>query len=185
MKNKKSTGGGGFFNTLVISLVIMTLVLSGCWKLKAVLNEGSQGDTPGADGGGGFSKVSYDADAGGSDLAAGYPTRGFSDSDQVDVWIPFNIKFPPPKEIQKATVQIYLKPIGQLTGTDALGLNGSDGKAYWFPINFQNLQTEFQNVSIEIKEPMVLEAIKTGRLQGVVQDDSAVKSIKLEMTVRP
>jgi hypothetical protein len=125
-------------------------------------------------------ELSYDADAGANDLTGSYPTRGFGDSNTVDEWIPFSVRFPPVgRPIKSATLWISLKPIGQLTDTDALGLKGSDGKVYWTPIPFKNLLREFQYVSVKITQPAVIDALKGGRLVGVIQDDSAVTGVKL------
>lgn len=130
------------------------------------------------------STTTFDANASNNDLAAGYPTRGFGDSNQVDVWIPFQVDTGRLSNVTSATFTIRLKPIGQLIGTDAMALKGADGKTYWYKIEFKTENPEWQDFVIDVTDTEVLKAIMNGRLLGVVEDDSAVQSVKVKVTFK-
>ena len=124
---------------------------------------------------------SIDASPGGTDLAGSYPTRGFGDSDQVDVWVPFRFDFTAPANVNKAKIVMVVKPIGQLIGTDSLILKGASGEGHDVYSAFDGLEADKWNtVEVDISgNSDLVEAIKTGHLEGVIQDDSAVQSVKL------
>ena len=129
--------------------------------------------------------VVYYAKPGYNSLAGNYPTRGFGDSDKIDTWIPFDFTFTAPAtEIISAKIKARMKPIGDLIGTDGLGIMGSDGKTYWLSLDFKTTKPEFQDIEFTITEPQVLSEIKKGKLICVLQDDSAVSDVRLIISLR-
>lgn len=114
-------------------------------------------------------------------LAKGFPTRGFGDSNQVDVWVPFHFSGGVLGQISRATIVAVVKPIGQLIGTDGLALKGASGKVHWISVNFERLRAnQWNRLELDITgNADVLAAIQKGYLEGVIQDDSAVQSVTL------
>jgi hypothetical protein len=105
---------------------------------------------------------SIDAKPGGTDLAGNNPTRGFVDSDQVDVWVPFIFDFSAPTNVNKAKIVMVVKPIGQLIGTDSLILKGASGKGQGVYSGFDQLKADQWNtVEVDISgNSDVIDAIK-------------------------
>jgi len=131
----------------------------------------------------GCHETSIDATPGGMDLAGSNPTRGFEDSDQVDVWIPFSFDFAPPANVSKAKIVMVVKPIGQLIGTDQLVLKGASGEVQVVYDQFTSLEADQWNtVEVDISgNSDVMDAIRSGHLEGMIQDDTAVQSVKLKI----
>jgi hypothetical protein len=128
--------------------------------------------------------------AGANSLTGSFPTRGFGDSNQVDVWVPFNINVGSGYGLAKvvgAKITIVVKPIGQLTGTDELILKGASGKSVVVYNQFDRLPGDkWSKVEIDLTPfPDVIAAIQrggtNGRLEGVIEDDSAVYSVYLQV----
>jgi hypothetical protein len=124
------------------------------------------------------------AEAGKNGLEWSNPTRGFGDSDEVNYWIPFNFTIGDPEEIEKAYIFMKVKPIGNLIGTDTLTLKGASGKAYDVYTKFSDLEAntwnEPEGVDISGNED-IMAAIKTGKLEGMIQDDTAVSWVILNV----
>jgi len=134
------------------------------------------GDTSGTG-----NEQTIDAIPGGAYPTGGNPTRGFGDSDQVDVWVPFSFDFAAPENVDTAKIVMVVKPIGQLIGTDQLALKGvsSEGRAVYD--KFNELQAnQWNTVEVDVSGYSdVMDAIRTGHLDGMIQDDTAVQSVKL------
>lgn len=162
----------------IISLVALTLL----WLAASVVlsqpadSQGNQLDT-----------VTVPASPGGTDLAGSNPTRSFEDSDQVDVWVPFSLDFSPPKNVETAKIVMVVKPIGQLIGTDQLVLKGVSGKSQMVYDKFSDLQADQWNtVEVDVSgNSDVMDAIRKGHLEGLIQDDTAVQSVKLIISGTP
>jgi hypothetical protein len=139
------------------------------------------GDTTGGDNAGTGNELSIDASPGGAYPVNGNPTRGFGDSDQVDVWVPFSFDFSPPANIGSAKIVMVVKPIGQLIGTDQLALKGISGEGQVVYDKFNELQpNQWNTVEVDVSgNSDVMGAIRTGHLDGLIQDDTAVQSVKL------
>ena len=125
--------------------------------------------------------MTIDAKPGGTDLAGNNPTRSFGDSDKVDVWVPFSFDFSPPKNVETAKIVMVVKPIGQLIGTDQLVLKGVSGEGQMVYDKFSDLQAnQWNTVEVDISgNSDVMDAIRKGHLEGLIQDDTAVQSVKL------
>ncbi len=134
------------------------------------------GDTAGTG-----NEQSIDASPGGAYPTDGNPTRGFGDSDQVDVWVPFSFDFSAPANIGTAKIVMVVKPIGQLIGTDQLALKGVSGEGQVVYDKFNELQSnQWNTVEVDVSgNSDVMDAIRTGHLDGLIQDDTAVQSVKL------
>jgi tetratricopeptide (TPR) repeat protein len=134
------------------------------------------GDTTGTG-----NEQSIDASPGYNDLASTNPIRGFVDSDQVDVWVPFSFDFSVTTNVDKAKIVMVVKPIGQLIGTDSLILKGASGEGREVYSEFDALKAnQWNTVEVDVSgNSDVMDAIKTGHLEGLIQDDSAVQSVKL------
>ena len=122
-----------------------------------------------------------DASPGGAYPTDGNPTRGFGDSDQVDVWVPFSFDFNAPANIGTAKIVMVVKPIGQLIGTDQMALKGISGEGQAVYDKFNELQSnQWNTVEVDVSGISdVMGAIRTGHLDGLIQDDTAVQSVKL------
>jgi hypothetical protein len=134
------------------------------------------GDTAGTG-----NEQSIDASPGGTYPTDGNPTRGFGDSDQVDVWVPFSFDFNAPKDVGMAKIVMVVKPIGQLIGTDQLALKGVSGEGQVVYDKFNELQAnQWNTVEVDVSgNSDVMDAIRMGHLDGMIQDDTAVQSVKL------
>ena len=134
------------------------------------------GDTAGTG-----NEQSIDASPGGAYPTNGNPTRGFGDSDQVDVWVPFSFDFSAPTNVVTAKIVMVVKPIGQLIGTDQLALKGVSGEGQVVYDKFNELQSnQWNTVEVDVSgNSDVMGAIRTGHLDGLIQDDTAVQSVKL------
>jgi hypothetical protein len=134
------------------------------------------GDTTGTG-----NEQSIDATPGGAYPTGGNPTRGFGDSDQVDVWVPFSFDFTAPPNIGTAKIVMVVKPIGQLIGTDQLALKGASGEGQAVYDKFNELQAnQWNTVEVDVSGISdIMDAIRTGHLDGNIQDDTAVQSVKL------
>ena len=134
------------------------------------------GDTAGTG-----NEQSIDASPGGTYPTGGNPTRGFGDSDQVDVWVPFSFDFTAPLNVGTARIVMVVKPIGQLIGTDQLALKGVSGEGQVVYDKFNELQAnQWNTVEVDVSgNSDVMDAIRTGHLDGMIQDDTAVQSVKL------
>ncbi len=126
----------------------------------------------------------FNATAGKNGLAGNAKIRGFGDSKEVDVWVPFNFNLPSFPKISKAKIVMEVKPIGQLIGTDQLIIKGISGKGVEVYHGFSSLPGDkWSKVEVPISNPDVLEAIKRGgTVEGVIQDDTAVNYVKLIIT---
>ena len=124
---------------------------------------------------------SIDASPGGTYPTNGNPTRGFGDSDQVDVWVPFSFDFNAPMNVDTAKIVMVVKPIGQLIGTDQMALKGASGEGQVVYDKFNELQSnQWNTVEVDVSgNSDVMDAIRTGHLDGLIQDDTAVQSVKL------
>jgi hypothetical protein len=138
-------------------------------------------------------EVGVYAAAGANSLTGSFPTRGFGDSDQVDVWVPFNVNVGSGYGLAKvvgAKLTIVVKPIGQLTGTDELILKGASGNSVVVYNGFDKLPgNRWSKVEIDLTPfPDVIAAIQrggtNGRLEGVIEDDSAVYSVYLQVFLK-
>jgi hypothetical protein len=136
------------------------------------------------------SEIGVYAAAGANSLTGSFPTRGFGDASQVDVWVPFNINVGSGYGLAKvvgARLTIVVKPIGQLTGTDELILKGASGKSVVVYNQFDRLPgNQWSKVEVDLTPfPDVIAAIQrggtNGRLEGVIEDDSAVYSVYLQV----
>ncbi|RQW80158.1 MAG: hypothetical protein EHM14_05910 [Methanothrix sp.] len=134
------------------------------------------GDTAGTG-----NEQSIDASPGGTYPTNGNPTRGFGDSDQVDVWVPFSFDFNAPMNIDTAKIVMVVKPIGQLIGTDQMALKGVSGEGQAVYDKFNELQSnQWNTVEVDVSgNSDVMDAIRMGHLDGLIQDDTAVQSVKL------
>jgi len=134
------------------------------------------GDTAGTG-----NEQSIDASPGGTYPTDGNPTRGFGDSDQVDVWVPFSFDFSVTTNADKAKIVMVVKPIGQLIGTDQMALKGVSGEGQVVYDKFNELQSnQWNTVEVDVSgNSDVMDAIRTGHLDGLIQDDTAVQSVKL------
>jgi hypothetical protein len=114
-------------------------------------------------------------------LEKDYRTRGFGDSNEVDVWVPFSFGLSGASGVQKATITIVVKPIGQLIGTDDLLIRGASGQVHAVYDGFCNLTADtWSQVTIDLSgNGDIMQAIRAGRLDCVIQDDSAVHSAQL------
>jgi hypothetical protein len=123
-----------------------------------------------------------DAVPGQNALAAGYPVRPFGDTAAADQWAAFS--FPvgsAPTTITQAKLTFRVKPLGGLTDTDALVLQGASGAHYDVYHGFASLpQGVYSEVEVDISQnPDLLAAIQAGTLLGVIQDDTSVEWVKL------
>lgn len=120
--------------------------------------------------------------AGKNPLSGSFPTRGFTDSNDVDVWVPFHLWFGPCPKALEVKMYIDVKTIGQLVGTDALTLQPSGGQPIVVYDGFARLPGN-QRITVEIdltKYDPIMEAIRVGRrIDGVIQDDTAVFGVKI------
>jgi len=125
--------------------------------------------------------------AGNSLVPAGYPTRGFGNSDQPDVWVPFHFAGPAGnmRGARGAKIVMNVRPISQLIGTDMLILKGASGQSHTVYNGFDKLDTNRWNtVTVDVSgNADVMNAIRNGRLEGLIQDDTAVLSVKLVITL--
>jgi hypothetical protein len=147
----------------------------------AIGGDATGGDNAGGDTAGTGNELSIDATPGGAYPVNGNPTRGFGDSDQVDVWVPFSFEFSPPANIGKAKIVMVVKPIGQLIGTDQLALKGINDEGQAVYDKFNELKADQWNtVEVDLSgNSDIMAAIRTGHLDGLIQDDTAVQSVKL------
>ena len=124
---------------------------------------------------------SVNAVAGQNKLSEGWATRGFGESDQVDVWVPFSFRFQGYSSIGAASLVMWVKPIGQLVGTDSLIVQGASGQSHSAYLNFESLSTTSWNrVEVDLsKNSDVMAAVRRGYVEAVIQDDSAVHSVQL------
>jgi tetratricopeptide (TPR) repeat protein len=124
---------------------------------------------------------SIDANPGYNDLATTNTIRGFMDSDQVDVWVPFSFEFSVTTNVDKAKIVMVVKPIGQLIGTDSLILKGASGEGREVYSEFDALKAnQWNTVEVDVSgNSDVMDSIRKGHLEGVIEDDSAVQSVKL------
>jgi hypothetical protein len=129
------------------------------------------------------------------------PTRGFTKKEELakdkeDVWVPWRIDIQPaPKNVKSAAIRMYVRPIGGDPGTDQLILKGKSGTAVVVKDNIYAADTtttitkgktkdDFMEIKVDLdltKDKDVIDAIKTGTLEGVIQDDSSVESVQLEI----
>ena len=125
--------------------------------------------------------VRVDAFAARNGLEKSYPTRGFGDSDKVDVWVPFRLLTAHVRTARTARITLVVKPIGQLIGTDALLLRGASGKVHAVYTGFNTLAANrWSTVTVDLSgNADIMAAVRAGRLDGVVQDDTAVQSVHL------
>jgi hypothetical protein len=141
--------------------------------------DGTTGGTQGSD-----CSTDIFAEAGKNGLEESNPTRSFGDSDEVNYWIPFSFRISNPDTIQEAKIFMKVKPIGNLIGTDTLVLKGASGKGYVVYDKFDQLEAsqwnEPEGVDISGYDD-VMEAIKTGKLEGMIQDDTAVSWVILNV----
>lgn len=124
----------------------------------------------------------YNATANRNGLAGKYPVRGFGDSTKVDVWVPFTVMTRGSGSATRATLTMVVKPISQLIGTDSLILRGASGKSYTVYKKFSGLaRGRWSTVTVDLsKHPDVMAAVRAGRLDGVIQDDTAVRGVYLD-----
>lgn len=126
-----------------------------------------------------------DGVAGANTLTAGYPTRGFGDFKDVDVWVPFNLSVPATGAVTSAVLVVEVRPIGADIGTDLLVLKGASGEHHVVYQGFHELPIDqFSRVEIDLTAfPDVLAAIEAGgTIEGVIEDDTAVKAVRLEIS---
>ena len=111
--------------------------------------------------------------------------RGFGDSNRLNEYIPFNFdcNFRMPANLVSLIVEMDVRLIrGTHTdrATEGLTLLGKSGRYYDFRSEFAKLQpgrrTTIRQV---IRNADVLAAVKSGRLEGLIQDDSAVYGVNL------
>ena len=63
-------------------------------------------------------------------------------------------------------------------------LKGASGKAYTVYDRFDQMTAkQWNEVEVEVTEPDILRAIQSGRLEGVIQDDSAVEWVYLRVNL--
>jgi hypothetical protein len=76
---------------------------------------------------------------------------------------------------------MVVKPIGQLIGTDQLALKGISGEGQVVYDKFNELKpNQWNTVEVDVSgNSDVMGAIRTGHLDGLIQDDTAVQSVKL------
>lgn len=130
------------------------------------------------------SATTYRAVAARNGLEKQYPTRGFGDSNAVDVWVPFVVHTQGAAWAGKATLVMEVKPISQLIGTDSLLLRGKSGKVHSMYTGFSDLKPkQFHRVTVDLSgNADVMAAVRAGRLDGVIQDDTAVRGVGLYVT---
>lgn len=121
-------------------------------------------------------------------LSGSERTRGFGDATEADFWIPFDFTISNPKEYKTAKIVMRVKPVGDpLTTTDDFVLKGASGSPIVIYNKFSELQAgTWSEVEIDLINEVsstesgdILAAIKTGRLEGMIQDDTAVESVTL------
>lgn len=127
--------------------------------------------------------TTYEAQPTRNGLEGSFPTRGFGDSNDVDVWVPFRISTPGASAASRATLTLVVKPIGQLVGTDKLMVRGASGTVHGVYSDFDKLPGDkWSRITVDVSgNADVMNAIRGGRLDGVVQDDTAVASITLTL----
>jgi hypothetical protein len=132
-------------------------------------------------------EVTYNASPGGNSLTGSNKTRGFGDSKEVDVWVPFSFNVAATPGLISAKVIMVVKPIEQLIGTDQFVMKGASGKGVAVFSAFESLKAKQWNTKeINISDADVLAALKRGgNIECVIQDDTAVQSVKLIISYRP
>jgi hypothetical protein len=99
--------------------------------------------------------------------------------------VPFAFQFGPLPRAVGAKIVMVVKPIDQLIGTDQLVLKGK-GKDQVVYSGFSSLKAKAWNtVEVSISNNAeLMDAIRTtGRIEGVIQDDTAVQSVRLIIKV--
>ncbi|TNF29708.1 MAG: hypothetical protein EP329_15095 [Deltaproteobacteria bacterium] len=120
-------------------------------------------------------------------LEGKFPTRGFGDSSQVDVWVPFVAWTSGARYASRATMTIVVKPIGQLIGTDKLMVRGASGQVHTLYQDFNKLKgNSWARVQVDLSgNEDVMRALRAGRLDGLIQDDTAVASVTVSWSGGP
>jgi hypothetical protein len=132
-------------------------------------------------------EVTYNASAGNNSLTGSNKTRGFGDSSEVDVWVPFSFNVPATPGLVSAKIIMVVKPIEQLIGTDQLVMKGASGKGVAVFTAFSSMKPKQWNTQeVAISDADVLAALKRGgNIECLIQDDTAVQSVKLIISARP
>ncbi|MDP2308154.1 MAG: hypothetical protein Q8P18_19195 [Pseudomonadota bacterium] len=118
-------------------------------------------------------------------LAIGNTVRPFGDTAAADQWASFSFPISgAPATITQAKVTFRVKPLGGLTDTDSLILQGASGAHYDVYHDFAALpQGEYSEVEVDVSgNADILAAIQSGTLLGVIQDDTAVEWVRLELS---
>lgn len=127
------------------------------------------------------SSVTVAAASSHNSLSQGWPARGFGDSNQVDQWVPFVWNNVGIQSATGAKVIARVKTIGQLVGTDELILKGQSGTTHSVYNGFSGLPgNTWQDIEVDISgNADLMNAIRSGHLEGVIQDDTAVAGVWL------
>lgn len=123
--------------------------------------------------------------AGANGISHGFPIRGFGDSSTVDEWVPFTFTIgAPPTTVFRAVIRASVKPIGTLVETDGLHLRGASGTDYAVYTAFTSLPAgQWSIIEVDVSgNADIVAAIQSGTLEGVIQDDTAVEWVQLELT---
>jgi hypothetical protein len=113
------------------------------------------------------------------------PTKSFGRTDKEDLWVPFNFSFGAPAKLLGAKVRMKVWPLGGLTNTDELYLKGASGKTHSIYRDFNKLkQKEWNIVDVDVSGNQdIMAAIRAGRVEGCIQDDTDVDSVQLILMV--
>lgn len=127
------------------------------------------------------SEIVIDATPGPNSLSSS--NSGFGDSNQTDRPIPFNFNYSP-MSVTRAVIRFRVKPIGQLIGTDTLILKGASGQGNVVYDQFSSLPANaWSTVDVDLSDNKdVMNAIQSGTLEGLLQDDTAVEFVRLILT---
>lgn len=128
--------------------------------------------------------ITIDAVPGDNALAAGNALRPFGETAAMDQWAAFTVPTAgAPATVTQARLRIRVKPLGGLTDTDSLILQGASGASYDVYHGFASLpQGVYSEIEVDISgNADLLAAIQSGALLGVLQDDSSVEWVKLDL----
>ncbi|MCP4662314.1 MAG: hypothetical protein GY856_43505 [bacterium] len=123
-------------------------------------------------------------------VPAGMVLRGWRDTsaEAVDGWIPFRFSYGLPAEkITSVEFHLTVQPIGQLTETDCFYCLDHQAKGVGLLCNFAQFAVGRKHIVMvyvdEENDPGILQKVRTGTLDCVLQDDTAI--FAAQMVINP